>query len=194
MVTSLKMQALWEVGNLSPELKLADLEKLPNPLPEQCALFIRCKAAAEPFREVCSFEGDPAVALAIGKLFVARNGADINLADEHGKTPLHYAAENGQLEVLRWLLTRVINVNLANEEGNTALHLAAMYGHEAIVRALLANPRIAVNLVNRGNKAPFQMAIRAGNEGIVDLLLSDPRIDINLTNRAGNTALDGQDV
>ena len=55
-----------------------------------------------------------------------------------GKTALHYAAENGQLEVLRLLIDNGTDVNTAKTIfGKTALHSAVCGGHLEVMRLLL---------------------------------------------------------
>lgn len=58
-------------------------------------------------------------------------------------TPVHMAAANGHLEVVKYLLSllphdeAVALVNQANESGNTALHWAAFNGHLPVVQLLV---------------------------------------------------------
>ena len=53
-------------------------------------------------------------------------------------TPLHTAARNGNVEIVRILLANGSDVNVKNADGKTPLHLAVEEGYEEIV-ALLAN-------------------------------------------------------
>ncbi|RUS21112.1 ankyrin repeat-containing domain protein, partial [Endogone sp. FLAS-F59071] len=58
-------------------------------------------------------------------------------AEEIGsRTPLHYAAESGYLEIVRLLLVKFrLDANSASLEKTTALHLAAENGHVEILLA-----------------------------------------------------------
>ena len=57
-----------------------------------------------------------------------------NQQDENGKTALHYAAENGQVQVIQ-VLCNNINVQETDNGGKTALMLAASRGHgEAVLK------------------------------------------------------------
>lgn len=44
--------------------------------------------------------------------FLIKNGADVNLADDHGNTPLHRAAKANNIEVVKLLLAANANVEL----------------------------------------------------------------------------------
>ena len=48
--------------------------------------------------------------------------ASINAKDADGETPLHYAALNGHLDCVRFLLKDNADVNLTDAEGSTPLH------------------------------------------------------------------------
>ena len=64
-------------------------------------------------------------------------GADVNKADNFGKTPLYTAYFNGKLEVIEVLLKAGADINKVDEEGITPLYRASINGHTAVVEALL---------------------------------------------------------
>lgn len=73
----------------------------------------------------------------IGQLILA--GYDVKLFDDMGRTPLHHAAEGGQLEAASTLLRAGAQVN-ANDDatiGETPLALAVQEESIAMVRLLL---------------------------------------------------------
>ncbi|KAI6175171.1 26S proteasome non-ATPase regulatory subunit 10 [Aphelenchoides fujianensis] len=60
------------------------------------------------------------------------NGAEVNVADKYGNTPLHRAASQGHMEVLQLLCAQPgIRVDLPDREGNTPLQLAVEDLHES---------------------------------------------------------------
>ncbi|CAM6097004.1 unnamed protein product [Calypogeia fissa] len=78
----------------------------------------------------------------------------VNAEDVVKRTPLHYAAVENRVEVVRELLnSRSVDVNAADRDGFTALHLASLKGHGEIVRLLLENRVIDPNVATiRGNQ------------------------------------------
>lgn len=53
--------------------------------------------------------------------------------DDHGFSPLHWAAKEGHSKIVELLLQRGARVNATNRGDDTALHLAAAHGHRDIV-------------------------------------------------------------
>jgi len=52
------------------------------------------------------------------------NGAQVNVRDDHGCTPLHWAASFNKTEVAKVLLANGAQVNVRANDGDTALALA----------------------------------------------------------------------
>lgn len=71
--------------------------------------------------------------LTLAERLIAR-GADIN---KTGWTPLHYAATNGHLRLMRLLLEQHAYIDAESPNGTTPLMMAAQYGTADAVRLLL---------------------------------------------------------
>ncbi len=91
-------------------------------------------------------KNDEFVAASLGQLeFLKQRHSKAKPAPAHrdgARTPLHYAATNGQLEVARWLIEQGADVNAEegryeNGHGSTPLHAAVRQGHFSVVRLLL---------------------------------------------------------
>jgi ankyrin repeat protein len=66
--------------------------------------------------------------------------ANIEARDKRGNTPLHYAVEMGQTELVKLLLVKNrADIAARNYNELTALHLATWKGHQAVVLLLLEN-------------------------------------------------------
>ena len=57
-----------------------------------------------------------------------------NVADNFGKSPIHFAAQNGHLEIVRLLMKTSNNPNAPDNSGMTPENLAMQNGHHDIVR------------------------------------------------------------
>ena len=64
-------------------------------------------------------------------------GANINVKNSKGQTPLHGAAYHKSVDVTIYLLKKGANVNEADQFGSTPLHLAELNNNIKIVDVLL---------------------------------------------------------
>ena len=64
------------------------------------------------------------------------NGADINVSNQIGRTPLIKASFHGALETVRLLLEHGADVDVKNINGKTALQFATDRGHGEVVELL----------------------------------------------------------
>ena len=64
--------------------------------------------------------------------------SDVNARDpDSGRTPLHFAVENSDCEVVEQLLERGADVNVREKTGNTPLHFAAIGNASEVAELLL---------------------------------------------------------
>ena len=95
---------------------------------------------------------------------------DVNAANRHGQTPLHYAAWEGHVEVLQLLTDAGAEVNATNTAGQTPLHLAAWYGKDEAADWLILN-KAPVNATDSGGETPLHHATRNSRLSTCELLL-----------------------
>ena len=81
-----------------------------------------------PIHSAVAHRGDPEVALAIAEALVAA-GAEINVAQQGGWTPLHAAAFHGHAPLVEFLLVHGADVHLKADNGQTALAMAVSRKH-----------------------------------------------------------------
>jgi len=133
-------------------------------------------------------------------------GANPNIADLRGNTPLHYAAFYGDVVTLSALATRfgddevraygvrrapvAVDLDLRNCEGKTPLLHAVERGHSEAVR-MLVNLGCKPNLTeNCAGRTALHVAVELGNFQCIVELLKSSNIDVNACTYAGRTPLD----
>ena len=123
-------------------------------------------------------------------------GADVNLADANGLTPLQYATTfyktaPNRLEIIKLLIKNGADVNQANSLGETVLHqVANMQGNDQALAGIEILVKAGAKLEQRtnGNSTPLIYAAKGGTTSGVRALLaagSDP----NVVNDNGDTPL-----
>lgn len=88
----------------------------------------------------------------------------------NGSTPLHCAAWEGHIAVVKLLLESGADVNARDKFGKTALHDAAFKGHGDVVKLLL-EWGADINSKCEIGSTPLHMAATSGESDIVKLLL-----------------------
>ena len=129
-------------------------------------------------------------------------GANINIQDRDGNTPLHMAILNNNANIVQLLLDHNANITISNNKNCTPLHTAASYAeyqhrtslneaesyrnNEQII-LLLLDHGANINIQDNNGNAPLHMAI-FHNEHIIPLLL-DHGANINIQDNNGRTIL-----
>lgn len=78
--------------------------------------------------------------------YLLKAGADPNLGNIYGETPLYQAVDTGNSRIINLLLEQGADPNIQQQDGDTPLHIAAIKGDHKVVRLLLlykADPTIA---------------------------------------------------
>ncbi len=118
--------------------------------------------------------------------FLINNGADINVRDDNGNTPLIYAAETHNTKVIELLIQKNADINAVNNDGSTALMLAV---NNLETVKLLAEKGADVNFQASGSTALISACkYRNRNIDVIKYLVSK-KADINAQDDEGYTAL-----
>ncbi|KAJ1519451.1 hypothetical protein ONE63_004741 [Megalurothrips usitatus] len=140
-----------------------------------------CKSVFDVVRtgEVCDLE-----------VLVEQHGSEILKArDEWGYTPAHWAALDGNLPVMRYLVERGAPVDLSclGTQGQRPIHWACRKGHAAIVQVLLKSG-VAVNAADFKGLTPLMTACVFGRSATAAYLLGMGAYH-HLTDINGDSAL-----
>ncbi|KAK6169523.1 hypothetical protein SNE40_020563 [Patella caerulea] len=105
---------------------------------------------------------------------LVESGADVNLQDINGKTPIQLAAERGMVTTVIYLAERGANLDLENKQGNLLHSLADSKirsdSYDECVQ-LLVTKGMDINKLNQLNETPLYLAIRKRNEEMVKALI-----------------------
>lgn len=106
--------------------------------------------------------------------YLIKCGADVNICDEDGSSPLHIAVIMQSLKICELFIKKGADVNKLDFEGNTPLHESVSYGNLEILSKLV-NSGANVKLHLHGNDGLIARAIRWENYQVLDFLR--PRLD-----------------
>ncbi|KAL6311920.1 hypothetical protein AAG906_025673 [Vitis piasezkii] len=118
----------------------------------------------------------------------------VHQRDEHGRTPLHYAASIGYLEGVQTLLARDqsnFDRYQRDSHGLYPIHVASMRGYVDIVKELLQVSFDSIELLSKHGENILHVAAKYGKDNVVDFVLKKKGLEnlINEKDKEGNTPL-----
>ena len=151
-----------------------------------------------------NISGQTALTLALdaGRFETARllidRGADANIPDDKGETPLMKAAagillpmdgdkDKERAEMLALLLKKGAKANAADEEGRTALMWASIFDCAAGAKVLI-KAGAKVNAADGEGRTPLMHAVEGSHLEVVRVLLQNGA-DVSMKNKSGQTVL-----
>jgi ankyrin repeat protein len=119
----------------------------------------------------------------MARVLLARHAIDVNATNSLGETPLHKAAQSGNIDVVSLLLEQPeINVNVATAQGNMALHLALFARQFEVAERLIGFPGTDINRRSTCCLPPISLAIAQDLVSCVRAMCG--RSDLDLTGDA----------
>jgi ankyrin repeat protein len=111
-------------------------------------------------------------------MLLIKSGADINIRNDRGQSPLHVAAEFGYHDIVRLLLDRGVEVDIQDKCHATPLHLALGYKarwNMEVFKALLSlllESGADVNVSCDEGRTPLHLAATIGSRDVISSLLA----------------------
>uniref|UniRef100_A0A8C2CC76 CARD- and ANK-containing Inflammasome Adaptor Protein n=1 Tax=Cyprinus carpio TaxID=7962 RepID=A0A8C2CC76_CYPCA len=121
------------------------------------------------------------------------HGADVNSCNQLGYTPMLLAAELGNAEAFKVLVSKKARLDERLPNQISGLHLAVQseHGHELLV-GLLLETGAKINCLDNNKDTPLHCACRDGHVGTVQRLINwtnGERANLQATNNVNKTAL-----
>ena len=91
---------------------------------------------------------------------------------ESGSTLMHFAAENGDLEMVKVLLEYGANPSVQNNAKEAPIHIAVGQGYTDIARLLLDCDSSYKDILDKQDRTPLHYAARNNQVEMIELLLS----------------------
>ncbi|XP_067289609.1 receptor-interacting serine/threonine-protein kinase 4 [Pseudorasbora parva] len=124
----------------------------------------------------------------VSEILLSRKTTNVNAKDEDQYTALHFAAQNGDEALTRFLLDRAAAINETDSQGRTPTHIACHHGQENVLRVLLSRGA-DVHMQGRDHWTALHLAAWRGHLGIVKLLVKQAGADVDGQTSDGRTAL-----
>ena len=122
-------------------------------------------------------------------LSLINNGADINISDFEGTSPLMNATINGRYRILSLLLEKKAAINNLDIKGFSAIDLACMFGMAECLNILIEN-KVNTFISSSFGMTPIHYAAVNGRIDCINILIKNGSVDINLLNNYNLTPLD----
>jgi ankyrin repeat protein len=106
---------------------------------------------------------------------IIEEGADINMTDNDGDSPLHRACLSSREQAVSFLISHGATVNSRSNNGQSPLHYAAYAGNNKIVK-LLIEAGADINMMSIHGQTPLNRAVHKGHASTVTLLLNEGAI------------------
>ena len=113
---------------------------------------------------------------------------NLNIRDDYGFRPLHFAVQNGEKEKVKLLLSAGVNTNAKTDHGFTPLYFAVGKKGDLEIIKMLIKSGSSLNVKDKNGITPLHYAAWGSSEKII--LLLNAGADKNAITKSGKTAFD----
>ena len=154
-------------------------------LKHNCNYMLKDKEGKTALHYACMYKRIPVINILLHQL----KRFDDLPRDNDGKTPIHTAAQNGNLEGLKYLLeTEHLDSEIKDFQGKTPLHVACQAGRSNIVNYLCSSKLSNINALDFLGNTPLILSCQSQNLEIVKILIQF-KANTEIINADNNTAL-----
>ena len=94
-----------------------------------------------------------------------------NLKEAKGKTPIHYAAAKGDVEVMRYLIDNFkVDYQIKDKEGNSPFFTAVEHGHLSLMRYFVEEMNVSPHSTKEGEISVVHLAANHDNIEVLEYL------------------------
>ena len=122
------------------------------------------------------------------KILIAKHKYDVHMADDRGWTALHFSAQNGSYENVKFFADNKANICLKTKEGVNCLHIAATYGHLNLCKTLIEEHSFDVHICDDFGWSALHYSVKNGNYEMIEFFI-DMGSDIYLKVNDGTNCL-----
>ncbi|CAB3983026.1 serine threonine- phosphatase 6 regulatory ankyrin repeat subunit A-like [Paramuricea clavata] len=112
----------------------------------------------------------------------------VNQKTRDGLTPLLISSKEGNLDVIKSLMSRQARLDAFDQKGKTPLHLSCEHGHKDVVQFLL-NSKAYINAKTKLGLTALHLAAQKGFKDIVEMLVTSFSASIDALSLEGKTPL-----
>ena len=123
------------------------------------------------------------------KLIKALTVISMDLTDDRGNTPLHYACMFGAKEIVFFLVNCECDQNIYNENGELALHLTCSLQSQHSLGIIKLLTKCDLRSLNGNGDTILHIAIASLKDDVVLYLLEEKGFDANIKNKKGESPL-----
>ena len=121
-------------------------------------------------------------------MLISKHKFDVSLANDAGWTALHFSAQNGSYELVKYLADLGTDIKLKTNDGKNCLHCAAAGGHLNLCKMLINKHKFDVHMTDEMGFTALHFSIQSGSYELLRYL-EDIGTDINLKVNDGRNCL-----
>ena len=122
------------------------------------------------------------------KTLIKKHNFDLEKPDDYGWTALHYSANNGSYELVKFFGDMGTDINLKTDVGQNCLHIAAERGHLNLCKIFVNKHKFNVKISDYDRCTALHYATRNGSYELIKFF-TDSGTDINLKTKNGLNCL-----